>query len=418
MIFIWPNSSTFIKPGRINIPYHLTRMFEVADYLEKKNIDVKLFDMELNLSQFVDIIEYIVSSKEKIVVFYSTTENISNVIKYSNIINEINSNIIQIVYGEVSGICPLVFQNSNFYGVISNDGDPEITLIDVYNCVKGKINEGEIRGLLKNDGNKLVLLSKGEFLEPSEWGFPNNKYFNYEDLKRIGRSEQITITVTKGCNFNCSYCLTKSVEGNKYRKRNIEDIIDYINSVDYKVFKFFSALFTFDKQYVKDLCVAIIKNNKKIKWSCCTRADLLNDEEMIRLMAESGCYKISVGVESLSDKDLNNINKKTNSSVIIESIKLVQKYNIIYKALIMLGIPNQTRKELYKTIDILTKYKTLIRPSMYTPLFSIHKNMNFNEITKFDKYTYYNKQKAQISYKELLLIMSDINNYRLLKGNI
>lgn len=414
MILIWPNSATFAKPSRINLPYHLTRMFEVADFLEKNGVDINIFDMELNLSQFVDIIKQITQQKEKVIAFYSTTENLPNVIKYSDIINEIDKTIIQVVYGEVSGICPKYFIKSNIYGIISKEGDPEITLLDLYNYVNKKIPEKEIRGLIKNDGKQLTNLKKGEYLSPSEWGYPSEKYFDYEDLKRIGRDEQITFTITKGCNYNCNYCLTKNVEGNLYRKRPIENIIQYINLSNHKVFKFFSALFTFDKQYVKDLCRTIIKNKKEIKWSCCTRADLLNDEEMIELMAKSGCYKISVGVESLSDKELSNINKKTNSSRIIDSIKLVHKYGIIYKALIMIGIPNQTREELYNTIDILTKYKTTIRPSAYTPLFNINEDMNEYEITRYDKYTYFSEFNKNITYRELLLLMADTSNYPML----
>ena len=200
---------------------------------------------------------------------------------------------------------------------------------------------------------------------------------------------------------------------NLYRKRPISEIIKYINSVKYTKFKFFSALFTFDTNYVKELCRAIINNKKKIMWSCCTRADLLQDEEMISLMAQAGCYKVSVGVESLSDVELCEINKTTNYEKIINSIKLVQKYGMLYKALIMIGIPNQSRKDLYITIDTLIKHNTLVRPTAYTPLFNINKQMSPNEIATYDKCTFYDNN-SDITFKELLILVNDINQYKIL----
>lgn len=49
---IWGPSSIKTKPNRINIPYHLTRLYEVADYLESNNIPVKCFDMEMTNTEY------------------------------------------------------------------------------------------------------------------------------------------------------------------------------------------------------------------------------------------------------------------------------------------------------------------------------------------------------------------------------
>ena len=413
MIFVWANSETFIKPGRINAPYHMTRMYELVDYLDNKSIDTKILDMEIGYSQFIDLVNEVINGKHKVIVYYCTCENFNNVIKYSNIIHELDSDIKQVVYGEVSAISPKVLINSKMDYVISKYYDPEIALYDLNEYLNNRISEEEIRGLIKHKDNKLIELSKGEYLNPNEWGFPKDKYFNYQNMKTIGRDDQITFSITKGCPFNCNFCLATNQEGLVYRRRPIDKIINFINNSEYSKFKFFSAFFTLDKEYVKELCNAIINNGKKIMWSCCTRADYLQDEELIKLMKEAGCYKISVGVESLSNRNLDDINKKTNCQLILKSIDLVKKYNIQYKALIMVGIPNQTREELFETIDILTRLGVTIRPTAYTPLFDINENTNINEISKYDKWTYYD-EKSDISKKELYTLVNDISKYKIL----
>ena len=78
-------------------------------------------------------------------------------------------------------------------------------------------------------------------------------------------------------------------------------------------------------------------------------------------MAESGCYKIAIGIESVEENDLESINKRYDNEVIIQGIKLLKKYGIEYKALVMFGVPNQTKESIAYTLDFLNKYEVNIR---------------------------------------------------------
>lgn len=416
MIIIWPKDSTNIKPGRINFPYRLTRLYEVVDYLNKKSINVDYYDMEMQNGHFNGLIYKIINNKIKNAIFYVSLENITNVILYIDYIKKIDQEIKCFVYGEVPGISIEYFEDYNIDGVFIQNKDIECTFEDIYKYENSIIKYEDICGMAFIKDHKIYKINEGKYMNIDLWGFPHDKYFSYEELRKKGEDDQITFTISKGCPFGCEYCLTKKVEGNVLRKRKIDDIINYINQSEHTKFKFFSAIFTADKNYVKELCKRIISNGKKISWSCCTRADMLLDEEMIKLMKQSGCYKISVGIESLSNSDLNQINKSSNNDIIIKSIKLVKKYNIVYKGLIMIGIPNQNRNDLYNTIDTLYKLDVSIRPTAYTPLFDIKKGMKPEEILKYNKWTYYNKN-SNISEREILILVNDISKYNILKGD-
>lgn len=409
LMIVWCNSSTFTKPSRINIPYHLVRIYEVADYLEKSGIDVECMDMELNHDEFDDIIKRVLSHEFSCIAFWATSENLPNVMIYSNIIKEIDPTIKLIVYGEINLIIPYYFIKSKFDAIVRDNTDSEISLLDFFEYSIGHKKIEEIRGIYINDGEKLIKTKEGDYIQPEKWGVPNDKYFGYNELIKIGKSKQITLSITKGCPYNCKYCLTPKIEGNKYRKRPVKDIIEFINKHEYSIYKFFSAFFTLDREYVENLCNELIRNKKKIRWSCCTRASNLQDEEMISLMAKAGCYKISVGVESLSMKDLKTINKKTEVNHIINSLKLVKKYNIEYKALIMLGIPGQTKENVENTIKILREYNATIRPTAYTPFYDLKENDEMYEICKYDKWTYFNGL-GKLSYGEFLKLLYSIDD--------
>ncbi len=128
-------------------------------------------------------------------------------------------------------------------------------------------------------------------------------------------------------------------------------------------------------------------------------------------MAKSGCYKIAIGIESVEKDDLNNIHKKYDNNVIINGIKLLQKYDIEYKALIMFGIPNQTKESIKYTLDLLNKYEVNVRPTAYTPFYELNHNMSAEQISKYDKRTYYDGI-SNLKYGDFLRLIYDTKNYK------
>ncbi len=238
---------------------------------------------------------------------------------------------------------------------------------------------------------------------------PIEQYFKMEKKK------QVVLTIARGCPYNCPYCNAVLYYGKKERRRDTKDIIEYINKLDYQYYKFFAPDFTLNEPKAIELCEALINNSKKIKWSCTTRPDLLKNEKLVKLMSESGCYKIAIGIESVEKEDLKSIKKRYDNNVIISGIELLQKYNIEYKALVMFGLPNQTKESVEYTLDFLNKYKVKIRPTAYTPFYEMNHNMNEEEISRYDKRTYYEGIPG-ISYSDFLRLIYDTKNYKQILG--
>ena len=128
-------------------------------------------------------------------------------------------------------------------------------------------------------------------------------------------------------------------------------------------------------------------------------------------MAESGCYKIAIGIESVEKEDLENIHKKYDNKSIERGIKLLQKYGVEYKALIMFGVPNQTKESIKYTLDFLSDNNVNIRPTAYTPFYEMTENMSIDEISQFDKRTYY-KGIDGLSYGNFLELIYDTKDYK------
>ena len=65
----------------------------------------------------------------------------------------------------------------------------------------------------------------------------------------------------------------------------------------------YADLFTVNREQVVELCNELHRENLKIKWTCNSRVDYV-DEEMLQLMAKAGCWLISWGIESGNEEIL------------------------------------------------------------------------------------------------------------------
>ena len=349
---IWANSGLSTKSSHVNAPYHFVHVGEIINYLErelKEKID--LLDIEAEEMQFQDIMQKLIKNKYKAFALYTNTENLQNTIKLLKIIKQVLPEAKTIVYGEMPIYLPKFFKKTKFNAIVSKQCDQEVAIADFFDYVSGKKDKDSLRGVIFIEERNLVQSKKGEYINPEQWGFTNSKQVPIKKYFEMEGKEQVVVTLVRGCPYNCMYCNAVSYYGKKERKRPIDSVINYINNSPYNLYKFFAPNFTLDEKYALEFCDALISNKKKIKWSCTTRPDLLQNEELIKKMAEAGCYKIAIGIESIEQEDLDSINKRYDRKNIIKGIELLKKYNIEYKALIMFGLPEQTKESIKYTLD-------------------------------------------------------------------
>ena len=109
---------------------------------------------------------------------------------------------------------------------------------------------------------------------------------------------------------------------------------------------FYDDEINLDKSRLKLLC-KIIKKRDYI-WRCFIRSNLFT-EDMAKDMAASGCVEVLCGIESGSDKMLKIINKQATIEIHIKARNLCREYQIRFKALMMIGLPSETKEDIMLT---------------------------------------------------------------------
>ncbi|MCX6240443.1 MAG: radical SAM protein [Bacteroidetes bacterium] len=165
------------------------------------------------------------------------------------------------------------------------------------------------------------------------------------DLVNMKRIFQVAIQVSRGCPFNCDFCLVSKIFGRKMRYRGIDNVVDEIRSAPSKYFFFVDDNLTINKRYAKELMKAI--KPLGISWGCMCSLDVATDDELLQLMAEAGCFNILVGFESLNPESLDETRKHHNrgGSIYTEAITKIHAAGIHINASFVVGFDHDTEDE-------------------------------------------------------------------------
>ena len=230
-------------------------------------------------------------------------------------------------------------------------GEAELSLKDILDGVP----DNEILGICYRENFQPVKNDKRPFIDNLDiLPFPARHLVDNSIYKRPDNGKvQAVVKVARGCPFHCFFCLATPVSGAKVRTRSPENIVaelkECVEKYNIKNFLFWSDIFNFDREWTLELCQKIIESGLKITWSSNTRADTM-DDEMAKMMYKSGCRLVSIGVESGSQKMLDNIGKKITLDDIRNTVKILKKNKIKIYNYFVIGLPWETEETVEETI--------------------------------------------------------------------
>ncbi len=93
------------------------------------------------------------------------------------------------------------------------------------------------------------------------------------------------------------------------------------------------------------------------------------DEEVIKILKDSGCHTLSFGIETGNERLRNELlNKRITNTHILEIGHLLKKYKLKFMTFNMIGLPNETIENALETIELNIKIGTEYpRCSILTP---------------------------------------------------
>ena len=350
--------------GCTRVVYPMPNLYEltVAALVESKGYAVDYVDLTASGG---DLREFVGSSDAD--VFMIWTVNLSRAADFAarDVILELRPDAKVVFLGPGATFFPNLYLTDE--RVVIARGEPEMTVIELLDSWNAG---GDWRGL---DG--LILLADGKMqrnrarklmtdldaLPFAARHLLKGREFHNPKLKK---GPYTTMLTSRNCPFHCIYCVPSSLtfareldfradNGRKppisFRSpESIERELDQLAAEGYRAIGFVDDNFIWNEERTAALCKALRKHG--FVWGCQARADAIT-EPIAKMLGESGCTYVDLGVESFNDEILKFIHKGVDSKRIFEAIALLKKYNVPVKLNILIGTsPLETKETLRETL--------------------------------------------------------------------
>lgn len=186
-----------------------------------------------------------------------------------------------------------------------------------------------------------------------------------------------SIQTSRGCPMKCDFCSVHTFNGSKYRQRPISEVLDEFETiVPQRIFVVDDNLIGYSKrstERAKELFRGIIKRGIRKDWFCQASINVADDEEVIKLAAESGCRLILLGIESEKASSLTDMNKTLNVKRGVDNYEEVfaklHQYGIGVLGTFIMGLENDSCNDLINRANyIIGSSVDAIQTTIMTPL--------------------------------------------------
>jgi radical SAM superfamily enzyme YgiQ (UPF0313 family) len=157
---------------------------------------------------------------------------------------------------------------------------------------------------------------------------------------------------TRGCPYHCDFCTLPVMYQSRVRQRRVEAVAEEYSSFPGKVIILWDDNIASDTEYAKRLFRALAPHRKW--WSSQASIHAAQDDEFLELAARSGCKQLFIGLESISQASLNEVQKPFNRvSDYTRAIERIHSHGIAVQAGIVFGFDNDEPAIFGKTLDFL-----------------------------------------------------------------
>jgi len=175
-----------------------------------------------------------------------------------------------------------------------------------------------------------------------------------------------TVEMGRGCTNECEFCISHRFH-NRYIRRPVDIVINEIKTLKSKIIFFLDPNLNGDREHAKLFFQELTKLNKW--WVGCASLDIVEDQELLKIMAKSGCKGLLMGFESIrtealtASKKHNNIGKHYR-----DVVNEIHRHGIMVQACFVFGFDTDDTSVFEETANyIISGRFDLPQISIYTP---------------------------------------------------
>ena len=245
-------------------------------------------------------------------------------------------------------------------------GEGEETFMALLSSLENNTRAGDIPGLAYRENREIFTTpDAGHVVDLDALPLPAYHLFAMDlyrpPVTKYRRLPAFSVVTGRGCPYSCSFC-SKVVHGKRLRQRSVANVMQELSLLKErygaKGIIFQDSSLCQDRQWVLDLCEAMIASGINLEWSCLSRVEQVDYPLLLR-MEQAGCWQISYGIESGSQKTLDLLRKNNTLEQTEAAVVAAHRAGIQVRATYMVAVPGETREDVLSTIRYAKKLGTM-----------------------------------------------------------
>lgn len=408
---------------------YATSLARLAAYLRLHGIEVEIWDFETHPEGIKDIFLRLEKSRPRIVGLSCLTPSIKSGHEIAIYIKQKFPEVVTIVGGPHSTALPerTLEEYKAFDAVVVGEG--EVTLLELCQRIKEGKSWSSVEGIAWRKNSHIIVESPRPLIQNLDClPFPARDLLNLKVKRRAHFSRGIAgdflrvvdVASSRGCPNRCIFCavnLSHSQKGEIVRFRSVTNFLDEVEQCqsryNFNHIYIDDDTFTLNRERISQISQGLKKMG--LTWDCNGRVNIVI-KDILKEMVDSGCQKISFGIESGSPRILELIKKNITIAQIRDAFRWSKDVGLkIREGTFIIGShPSETKEEIEMTIDLIEELDpdficlSIIVPYPGTEVYKLMKEKGLITRERWEDYVMYGRlpqwRTEHFSAKELMRI--------------
>lgn len=294
-----------------------------------------------------------------------TNEYLGAVHQGAALVKEVDPSIITVIGGVYATVSyQEIYKDINFDYVCIGEGEHVFPQLLTYLNGESPFPPAGFLGRLDGESTNPAKVIRAPFIQNLDalpypaWDLVD--YSRYiQDAGKVTVDHPYTYPFTRlmtsrGCPIGCSFCEVEFISGGPFRHRSVENVIQELKWLkkDYGIRSFMldDDNFFINRKRVVAFCNALINEELGVEWKAHAVAVFHMNDDVIELMAKSGCTSINLAIESGTERVLKDIiHKPVKLDRAREVCQKIKETGMDLIANFIIGFPTETWAEIRQT---------------------------------------------------------------------
>lgn len=330
----------------------------MAAVLEQNNFEVKIIDCPVCQIDHEKLKAELASYNPDIVGIGSMTPTIVSALKSAQVAKEACPDTKVVMGGPHATFADREILNDEKAVDFIVRGEGEETIVELAKQAPSMQKIGDIKGISFRKDKEIIQTPTRPFIQDLDaLPRPAYKYVPMERYRITGKT-LLPIITSRGCPFQCSFCVATQMFGQRFRMRSPKNVLDEIewlrDEYGAEGIAFQDDTLTFDKKRASEICDGMIERKINLPWGCGTRADVVT-KEVLAKMAKANCNETMFGIESGCQRMRAVLKKGVTDEQCWNAVKWAKEVGMFVTVSVILGYPGETKESLQETLDFARK---------------------------------------------------------------